>query len=93
MLVLDIPGADERATDVVVERQVLTIKADVDEVIPEGFERVHTEFLPRRFERSFRLPDQIDGTAIEATVRNGVLRLTLPKSKAARPHQVQIKGG
>lgn len=93
LLVMDLPGVDESAADISLEKHVLTIKADVDDTVPEGFDRVHTEFLPRRFERSFRVPEDIDASAIEATVKNGVLRLTLPKSKAAQPLRVTVKAG
>lgn len=93
MLVLDVPGADETGTEVSLEKQVLSIKADVTDSVPEGFERMHSEFLPRRFERSFRVPEEIDSSGIEASVKNGVLRVKLPKSIAARPHQVPVKAG
>ncbi len=93
LLALDLPGADEHGTDISVEKQVLAITADVEGTVPEGFERVHTEFLPRRYERSFRLPEEVDTTQIEAIVKNGVLRLSLPKSTAARPHHISVTAG
>ncbi len=93
LLVLDLPGADENGTDISIEKQVLTITADVETSVPEGFERVHTEFPPRHYERSFRLPEEVDTSQIEAIVKNGVLRLSLPKSTAARPHHITVKAG
>ena len=42
------------------------------------------------FLRTFALPDGIDRDRIAATVKNGVLRLTLPKSEAARPRKIVI---
>jgi HSP20 family molecular chaperone IbpA len=93
LLVVDLPGTDENRIDIAVEKHVLTIKADPEDVHPEGFDPVHTEFLSRRFERSFRLPEWIDIARIDANVKNGVLRLTVPKSSEARPRQVAVKAG
>ena len=93
LLVVDLPGTDESGIDVSVEKSVLTIKADPEHVHPEGFDYVHTEFLPRRFERSFRLPEGVDITGVDANVKNGVLRLTVPKSSEARPQQIAVKAG
>ncbi len=93
LITLDLPGADETTTEISVEKDVLTVKASAIDMTPEGFERVHTEFVPRKFERAFRLPDDVDRTSIDATVKNGVLHLTLPKSPETRPHQVAVKGG
>ena len=93
LITLDLPGADETTTEISIEKDVLTIKASALEMTPEGFEKVHTEFAPRQFERAFRLPDEVDRSAIDATVKNGVLHLTLPKSPETKPHQVVVKGG
>ena len=43
------------------------------------------------FQRSFRLPRDVDGDAIEAAFRDGLLVLTLPKKEEAKPRQVAIK--
>lgn len=93
LMTLDLPGADETTTDISVEKDILTIRATPVDKTPLGFERIHSEFAPRTFERSFRLPDEVDRAAIEATVKNGILHLTLPKSPETRPHQVVVKGG
>jgi HSP20 family molecular chaperone IbpA len=92
-LVVDLPGADEHGIDISVEKHVLTIKAEPEDFQPEGFDRLHTEILPHRYERSFRLPEGIDVVRIDANVKNGVLRLTVPKSSEARPRQVAVKAG
>lgn len=92
-ITLEIPGADESSTDISVEKDVLTVTATAEDLTPDGFDRAHTEFAPRKFERSFRLPDEVDRSAIEATVKNGVLHVTLPMSPETKPQQVIVKGG
>ena len=44
-----------------------------------------------RFERSFRLPENVDVTKIDAHYRDGVLELALPKTEEAKPKQIEIK--
>jgi HSP20 family protein len=49
-----------------------------------------TERLNGTFSRSFTLPDDVDSARVEATLKDGVLYLTLPKSEAAKPRQITI---
>lgn len=50
------------------------------------YERAHGKFF-----RSFRLPDDIDTTKLEAKFDDGVLRVTLPKRRGTGPQQVKIR--
>jgi HSP20 family molecular chaperone IbpA len=90
---LDMPGVDESGTDVSIEKGVLTVTGKVDAFDTEGWKRHLGQLEARSFERSFRLPDEIDTSAIEAHVKNGVLRLRLPKAAEAMPHKITVKAG
>ena len=92
-ITMDLPGADESTTDISLEKDVLTIKASSEDHTPEGFKPLYTEFSSRRFERAFRLPDDVDRSSIDATVKNGVLHVKLSKSPETRPQKVVVKGG
>lgn len=80
LLLADLPGADEASTELVLERQTLTLRARGRNDLPEGVRPLRTEFAIGRFERSFELGREIDGENISATFQNGLLRVTLPKS-------------
>ncbi len=58
--------------------------------MPEGYKVHKTERLNGSFSRSFTLPDDVDSARVEATLKDGVLYLTLPKSEAAKPRQITI---
>jgi len=58
---------------------------------PENAAAIRVERLITSFERSFQLPMQINAEAVEATLTDGVLRVTLPIAEAARPRRVAVK--
>lgn len=89
VVVADIPGVSE--PDVRVDGNELTIEARSEYAEPEGVSRPAAEFGPKNFRRVFALPADIDTAGIRASVSDGVLRVELPKSEAARVHKVPIK--
>ena len=93
VVVADMPGVDESGVEITLEKDVLTIRGEAGWPAPESFEHSYVEFPRRRFERTLRLADEVDRTAIEATIRNGVLRLTLPKTAEAKPTRIAVTAG
>jgi HSP20 family protein len=89
----DIPGANQNSMDITLEKNVLTLDAFVDPDIPEGYNLVYAEYEVGDYQRSFRLPSEIDRDKIEATVANGELRLRLPKSQEAKTKKITVKAG
>ena len=79
VLLADIPGASEEDTDVSLEKNVLTIRGSVRPAEFEGHTLEWSEYRAADFERSFTISKDIDREAIQATVSNGVLRVSLPK--------------
>jgi HSP20 family molecular chaperone IbpA len=51
------------------------------------------EFGDVEFRRNFSVPQSIDTNKVSAELKNGLLSLHLPKSEAAKPRQIEIKGG
>lgn len=92
-IVLEMPGVDQNGADVSFEKGVLNVSGEVDAFATEGFEQRFGDFAARRFERSFRLPEEVDTSGIDAEVKSGVLKLRLPKAPAALPHKVTVKAG
>lgn len=93
VLVVDLPGADEKNVEVVLEKNVLTINAMPTFERPEGFTLAYAEYGEGDFKRSFALSDEVDRERIEAKVKNGVLYLRLPKAGAAKPTKIDVKAG
>ncbi len=81
VLVTDMPGVDESTLDITLENDVLTINGYVEMAYPEGYGLAYGEYRVGDYERSFTLSNKVDRNKIEATVKDGVLRLHLPKAE------------
>lgn len=88
---LEVPGARQDSLDVTLENRVLTVRARVDTPSRDGWSLLHREYGEGDYERSFILSEDIDVDHIEATVTNGLLRISLPKSEKARSRRIEIK--
>jgi HSP20 family molecular chaperone IbpA len=92
LLRAEMPGVDEGHAEVSLELQTLTIAGTAEMSEPEGYRRQFGAFRPRRYERSFRLPADIDRSGLEATLRHGVLSVRIPKAPEAQPTKVPVRG-
>lgn len=86
----DLPGLADGDVGLSLEGDVLTLQAARGSAAPEGFRAVRTERPAVRFARSFELPCRVDGDATSAAMRDGVLTVTLPKAKEARPRRITV---
>lgn len=90
MIVAEVPGADEKSIDIVLEKDVLTINAYVEPVMPEGYSLAYAEYEVGDYTRSFKISSEIDREKISASIKNGVLRLQLPKAAAAKSRKISV---
>jgi HSP20 family molecular chaperone IbpA len=90
-VVTDMPGVDETSVDVTLEDNVLTINGYVEPREPEGHNLAYGEYRVGDYQRTFTLSDKIERDGIEATVKDGVLSLHLPKITEARKRTITIK--
>jgi HSP20 family protein len=91
LLEADLPGATERNLHVQLADNVLSLYARIDSPAPEGARVLHEEYRLGDWERSFILSDEVDRDRITADLKNGVLRLFLPKAERARVRRIEIK--
>jgi HSP20 family protein len=87
----DLPGATERNLQVQLEENVLSLYARINSPAPEGAQLVHEEYRLGDYHRSFILSDEVDRDRIAAELKDGVLRLFLPKAERARTRRIEIK--
>lgn len=93
IVIADMPGVDEKSVDIQVDHNVLTIAGRVGPENFEGFQLGYQEFETGSFERQFTLSDEVDVDRIEASVKDGVLQVRLPKVESARPRKIPVNAG
>lgn len=88
----ELPGARSEDIDISVQGNTLTIRGEKKTELEgnEGRYR-HVERRYGSFQRTFTLPSEVDAEKIEATHRDGVLTITLPKRETAKPHRIPVK--
>jgi HSP20 family protein len=87
----DLPGATESNLYIQLEDNVLNLVARIDSPAPEGARLLHEEYRVGDYFRSFILSDEVDRDRITADLKNGVLRLFLPKADRARTRRIEIR--
>ena len=89
-LIAEVPGLSKENLDVKIQGNYLEISGEREVKSPEGY-RVHrTERGSASFTRSLTLPSDVDSSKVSASLKDGILVLTLPKSEAAKPRQISI---
>ncbi|MBT2189192.1 Hsp20/alpha crystallin family protein [Sphingobium nicotianae] len=85
----ELPGLDEKNVEITVEDGVLTLRGEKRAEV-EDKDRGYSERGYGRFERRIGLPKTIDRDKANATFRNGILTVTLPKTAAANENVRRI---
>ncbi len=92
VLLADMPGVDEKSVDITLEKDLLTIYGRVEQEIPENYRLVISEYGDGDYQRTFTLSDEIDKDKIQASVKDGVLKLILSKAENARTKKIPVTG-
>ena len=88
----EMPGMEQKDINVELENQVLTIKGEKHQEKEEKGEKLHRmERSWGAFSRSFRLPAAVEGGKVNATFKNGILVVTLPKAPTAKGTTIPVK--
>jgi HSP20 family protein len=90
-LYVDLPGVRPEDVDITLEAGVLTLTGERRRPEPENAPaHRRAERGMGRFHRRFILPDSVNADAVNATERNGVLEISIPKQAAALPRRIKI---
>jgi len=92
-LLADMPGVAPEKVTIDLRENVLTLRGEVGRPEGENETEILREYQTGNYFRQFTLADTIDQSRIEATMKDGVLRLKLPKVERARPRTITVKAG
>ena len=87
----DVPGIEMGDIEVSLAGAVLTVKGEKKAPAGGPGRAYREEGVAGRFQRTIQLPGSLDPEKVEASLKDGVLTIALPKHEAARPHQVTVK--
>jgi len=90
----ELPGLEERDVEVLLQDGLLTVRGE-KKLESENRNRTYSERFYGRFERQITLDRDVDDGAVNATFKNGVLTVTVPKSPRAveRSKRIPINAG
>lgn len=89
LIELDVPGLTEKELELVLESQHLTVRGERKPVENATYSR--SERTWGRFERVFHLPEDADVEKLDASVRNGVLTVSVPRAESAKPRSITVR--
>jgi HSP20 family protein len=89
----DLPGLEEKDFSLSLAQNVLTIQGERKPRPLEGYTTHRQERASVHFSRSFALPCRVDPERTSASLKDGVLTVTLPKAAEAKPRTIAVNAG
>jgi len=86
----DLPGLREKDFEISVAGDTLTLRGERKLEVPEGYSVHRRERREFSFAKSYQLPARVDAEKATASLKHGVLTLTLPKVAEAQPRQISV---
>jgi HSP20 family protein len=87
----ELPGMKREDINLEVKNGTLTLSGERNSEKPaEGVQYRHVERVNAKFWRSFSLPETVQHDAIEATYKDGILEVRVPKAEEAKPRQIEV---
>jgi HSP20 family molecular chaperone IbpA len=87
----DLPGVTKDRLDLKVHDGNLYIEAEAVVPTPAGLRLQHAEIRQPHFARAFSLGAEFDASKIDANLKDGVLKLTIPRRDEARPRRIEVR--
>jgi HSP20 family molecular chaperone IbpA len=91
VVLTDMPGVTPEGLNVGLEGDVLTIEGRPQSNEYEGLKPLHVEYNVGGFHRRFTIGEAVDRDGIKAELKNGVLRLLLPKAERAKARRIEVR--
>ncbi len=92
-LLADLPGVSREGLQVRIDGDSLVVEAQASTAGPQDLQLLYGEAQVPAYRRQFTLSRELDATRIDAQLRDGVLKLTIPKAEEAKPRRIQVNVG
>ena len=87
----DMPGVSKERLRLQVDKDALLVEGEIQFPMPEGMEALYADVRATRYSRSFALSSELDIDGIDASLKDGVLRLRIPKRAEVRPRKIEVR--
>jgi HSP20 family molecular chaperone IbpA len=87
----DLPGVSRERLDIQIDRDNLAIEGKAEIPMPEGLEAIYADVNSTHYQRSFTLSHELDGEKAEASFKDGVLTLRIPKREQYQPRKIEVR--
>jgi HSP20 family molecular chaperone IbpA len=90
-LVADMPGVSRERLNVQVDQDTLTLEGAIDIQDTAELQALHADVRAGSYRRSFVLSQELDSERIEASLKDGVLQVRIPKRAETRPRRIAVQ--
>lgn len=90
-LYADMPGVTKDKLSLHIEGDTLSIEGELSLPVPQNMTASHAEVQLTRYRRAFTLSKELDASKIVAELKQGVLRLHIPKTEHAKPRRIEVR--
>ena len=87
----DMPGVSRDGLEVHIDKDALSIQGQAEIDIPEGMEPLHADVRSTLYRRSFSISSELDGEKVDASLKDGVLTLRIPKREQYKPRKIEVR--
>lgn len=92
-VIADLPGVTKDKLNIKLDSDHLQIEGEASVPVPERMELRYAEIRAPYYRRGFNLSRELDTGHIDASLKDGVLKLRIPKTAEARPRRIEVKLG
>lgn len=92
-LTMELPGVSEKQVELTLEDRTLIVTAENEVGSFKEHTLVLNEIQEVRYRAAFELPERVDTAKLQASCKNGMLVLTLPKREDVKPRRIAITAG
>ncbi len=89
----DMPGVSKDRLNIQIDKDTLSIEGVSEVAMPEGMEALHADIRSTHYRRNFSLSSELDGEKADASLKDGVLTLSIPKREEHKPRKVEVRVG
>ena len=89
----DMPGVDKEGLNIEVDKDRLLIEGDLSIDMPKEMEPLYAGVRATHYSRTFSLSSELDAGGIQASLKDGVLNVHIPKREELKPRKVEVRVG